>query len=220
MVIDIQSNDDIFDLIQDLQAEVAGLKARISEIESRVPKKKKSTKDEPSEVALIRRAFLESFEKTFGHPYVGLGAKENGMIKTWLKSVPFERALEMSMVYPKWKEKHVVRSGHPFGLLIAKHVELDAHMCRYPQLVQDIIKSRARETVEIIEKSKDFEVKIHAELQNRGPENLRIETGCNLELNQPGEANVPLGTEYEVSGERAEPAGSQVQNTRVRIKGS
>lgn len=149
----------------ELRREINELEARITALEGKKTRNRKVVESEPSSVAVVREAFLRSFRNTFGHDYAGWGAKENSLAKNWLKSVPLERALEYVAIYPKWKDKMIIRNGHPFHLLTGHYVRLDAHMRRYPKLVADLIASMARENVEVNAKVKDYESRAFADIQ-------------------------------------------------------
>lgn len=171
---------------------------RLEEVEKRLAKleKKRSTKAQPSEVAEIRGVFLSEYEKRFKHPYVGWGAKENGMAAQWLKSVPFEKALLYAKIYPHWKEKRAIAAGHPFYLLVQNYVQLEAHIRRHKALVDDIIDARARENVEIGSKVKDQEV-IHYGNQHKA--------GSNQSLIDHMQDEIQTHAEPKLLGPRSEP---------------
>jgi len=103
----------------------------------------------PSPISEIRTSFLESFEKEFGRSYPGWGVKENGQAKAWLKSVSVETAKELCRLYPKWNDPWVTKQGHPFGILVAQYVQLDAWSKSHRILVDKIAKGRAVEAVDI-----------------------------------------------------------------------
>lgn len=90
---------------------------------------------------------MEAYRKEFGKEYPGWGAKENGQASGWLKSVSLERALGYCRAYPIWNEPQISRLGHPFGLLIAKYVQLDAWLHHPDQIADKMASGRAYEKV-------------------------------------------------------------------------
>jgi hypothetical protein len=77
-----------------------------------------------SHTAKIRDCFLEEYKKKFKHDYLNWGAKENGQIKNWLRSIALEKALELIPLFMRWNDPYVVKAGHPVGLLVTQHVRL------------------------------------------------------------------------------------------------
>jgi hypothetical protein len=156
------TNDELIGKVKELEERLAKLEAK----KTRSGRAKGAVASETkSPGAQVRDAFLGSFRTVFGHDYPGWGARENGMAGQWLKSVPLERALEYALIYPHWKDYAVFKAGHPFSLLVQRYVQLDAHMKRYPEIVNGLIGIKARENVEINDKVKDHESRIYADIQ-------------------------------------------------------
>lgn len=183
------------------------LRRKIEELESRLERlEKKKTKRKPAEevgespVARVRDTFLRSFRTVFGHDYAGWGAKENGLITGWLKSIPLDKALMYAQVYPHWKDRVVIQAGHPLHMLTSRYIQLDAHINRYPDVVRALIEARARENIEIGDQVKDHEVRIHADRQK----NTNPRLGYGLQDAVQDNTNPPL------LGSHSEPSGRQV----------
>lgn len=177
-----------------LWAAINELQERVTALEATKKKYRKVGEGEPSGVAMVRETFLRSFSRVFDHAYAGWGAKENALAKSWLTSVPLEKALEYATIYPQWKDKAIVRAGHPFSLLIARYVQLDAHMKRHPKIVADLIAAIARERVEIDSKVGDYESRVWADIQAK--RNPLISGGVQDALQNDSEQPV-LGTRDE-----------------------
>jgi hypothetical protein len=75
----------------------------------------------PTLVTQLGQAFKKSYEEHFKHPYLGWGAKENGMLKHWLKSLSFEQAMWCVKKYPGWTNPQAIRSGHTLQFLIRNY---------------------------------------------------------------------------------------------------
>jgi hypothetical protein len=103
----------------------------------------------PTPIGQIRDAFLESYQKEFGHEYAGWGAKENGQTANWLKSVSLEKALDLCRIYPAWNDPKITSLGHPYGLLITDYVRLDAWSRSPERRISKLAQGRAAERVDI-----------------------------------------------------------------------
>lgn len=80
----------------------------------------------PSDAALIREQFLSCYSKKYGRPYAGWGARENSQATNWVKSCPIQKALALCRFYPEWPDYLATKSGHAFGLLVMRWIEVDA----------------------------------------------------------------------------------------------
>lgn len=162
--------------IEKLKMAVSKLTARVEELEGEVhelkakKRKPRSKKDSTggtgkTATAEVRAAFLEAYEKQFGHSYPCWGARENGLCSNWLKSIPLEKALDLVLVYMNFKDPFVVKSGHPFYLLVQKTVEIEAATKRYPQIWETIAKFKAQLNTYTKQIQDSEEVAIHARIE-------------------------------------------------------
>ncbi len=131
------------------------LRPRIKNKEAEIKNVQGGSKD-PTPASRIRSVFLESWQSEFGKEYPGWGRKENGQAAAWASSVNIEKALEYCRFYPKWNDPWVSRRGHPFGILVAQYVQLDAWMCRPKEIGEKMAKGRAYEKV-LIESTQGLE---------------------------------------------------------------
>ena len=136
---------------------------KLDEIEKRLEKLEGKKKPKDPGVSTIRDTFLQSFKDQFGHEYPGWGAKENGMAKNWLKSVSMDQALLFVRAYVRWKDKFIIQKGHPFGLLVANYVQLDANIKRYPQIMAEIAKASTRDKAMMESISKEEEIRVNVQ---------------------------------------------------------
>jgi len=88
----------------------------------------KNSAPEKSDVSIVGKVFRESYKSSYGKEYPGWGAKENGQIKQWLKSISFEQAQRLAKAYPYWNDPFISKRGHPLGLLITNYVGLSTHI--------------------------------------------------------------------------------------------
>lgn len=102
------------------------------------PFKAKPKSDEKSPIAEVGQAFKTAYEKKFKQPYPAWGAKENGMIKNWLKSVSLEHALKLCSIYPLWTDPFIVNQGHTLNLLVTQHIKLWTDYTRAHEKTQAI----------------------------------------------------------------------------------
>lgn len=122
---------------------------------------------DPTPASQIRSCFLEAYQKEFGKEYPGWGAKEFGQAASWLRSVPLQKALDYCRLYPQWNDPWVSKQGHPFGILVAQYVKLDAWNDRPQQLVDKMVLGRAREKVLGEQKRTLVEMRMHGEIQEQ-----------------------------------------------------
>lgn len=100
-------------------------------------------------VTELKVAFCNAYRDEFERDYPGWGVKENSQCKTWLKSVPFEKAKELCVLYMRWNDPWVTERGHTFGILVTKYVELDAWARGGQRLIEKIAMGRAHRSVDL-----------------------------------------------------------------------
>lgn len=113
-----------------------------------------------SPISLISRTFKESYLKAYGKEYPGWGAKENGQIRQWLRSISKDQALVLAAAYPFWNDPFVSKRGHPFGLLITNYVALSSHLEKPNAVFQKISSGKRFETEQLEKAENDFKPKV------------------------------------------------------------
>lgn len=113
-----------------------------------------------SPISLISRTFKESYLKAYGKEYPGWGAKENGQIRQWLRSISKDQALVLAAAYPFWNDPFVSKRGHPFGLLITNYVALSSHLEKPNAVFQKISNGKKFEMEQLEKAENDFKPKV------------------------------------------------------------
>jgi len=169
------------------------------------PKADLTPPKEPSPVSEIRESFLQSYKQEFKREYAGWGAKENGMVAKWLKSVSLENAKRLCALYPKWNDPWVTKQGHPLGILMSQYVQLDAWAQSTPQLIKKIAAGKAAENVDL-KRAVDFE-EMKRGLKHTATRQQTIENPSSIGRLQK---SIPLPTAQRILGERGDPFGAEI----------
>jgi len=180
-------------------------KNRLDKIKNISPKADLTPPKEPSPVSEIRESFLQNYRKEFQREYAGWGAKENGMVSKWLKSVSLENAKRLCELYPKWNDPWVTKQGHPLGILMAQYVQLDAWAQSTPQLIKKIAAGKAAENVDL-KRAVDFE-EMKRGLKHSATRQQTIENPSPIGRLQK---SIPLPTAQRILGERGDPFGAEI----------
>jgi hypothetical protein len=152
----------------------------------------------------VRDSFLEAYRKEFKRDYPGWGAKENGMVAKWLKSISLEEACRLARLYPMWNDPWVTKQGHPLGILVAQYVQVAAWASGSKQLIQKIAAGRAAENV-------DLKRAVEFEESKRGLEH-RIKQSRGADTSRLGvqQRKLQIAAEIDLPPEPGNPFGEQV----------
>jgi hypothetical protein len=156
-------------------------------------------------VSEVRDSFLESYKQEFKRDYAGWGAKENGMVSKWLKSVSLESAKRLCELYPKWNDPWVTKQGHPLGILMAQYVQLDAWAQNPKQLISKIAAGKAAENVDL-KRAVDFE-EMKRGLKHTATKQQAIE---DLSATRRVQKPIQITATKGILGERRDPFGAEV----------
>lgn len=98
-----------------------------------------------SPTAKVRDAFQESYEEIYGYksPW---GKKENGQISNWLKSVPFDEALQIARLYPHWKDPYIADKAHPLSLMITNTAKIMSYIKNPTEHVLRVLNAKQEKT--------------------------------------------------------------------------
>lgn len=100
-----------------------------------------------SPTSKVRKAFQESYKQVYGYE-LHWGARENGQISNWLKSVPFDDALQIAKLYPHWKDPFIVDKAHPLGLMTTNTSKIMSYIKNPTEHVLRVL--NAKETLKTI----------------------------------------------------------------------
>lgn len=171
-------------------------------------KQKEPRQANPSDstpVTLVKEAFFENYQKEFKREYTGWGPKEYRQATNWLKSVSLETAKRLCALYPKWNDPWVTKQGHPFGILIAQYVQLDAWAQNSKQLIAKIAAGKAAENVDL-KRAVDFEE------MKRGLKHTTAKQQALENLSSTGRVQkpIPITATQRILGESRDPFGTEV----------
>lgn len=148
-------------VIDKILSSIENLTKRVEALEEKKPKKERL--GEQTAVGKVRTQFLYWYEKKYGRPYVGWGAKENGQAASWLRSVSLETALTLCEFYFKWPDARAVQAAHSFSMLVVRYVELNAWVQDKEQHNYRVAHARVSERVQIRAVEDVFNVRARAE---------------------------------------------------------
>ena len=91
-----------------------------------LPPSGKAPKNGASPSSRIRAAYLAGYEKKFGRPFGGWGAKANGQASQLIRDWPADRVIELLALFFEWNNPRAISAGYPFGFFVSAIHEIDA----------------------------------------------------------------------------------------------
>jgi len=91
-----------------------------------LPPSGKTPKNGVSPSGRIRAAYLAGYEKKFGRPFGGWGAKANGQASQLIRDWPADRVIELLGLFFDWNNPRAISAGYPFGFFVSAIHEIDA----------------------------------------------------------------------------------------------